>query len=78
MLRLSSLFDRITELIRNDSITDITERGELFTEVIEFAQAIANRPGLSDLLYTGRALKINNPGKINHIYLILVYITKYL
>lgn len=72
MLRLSSLFDRITELIRNDSITDITERGELFTEVIAFAQAIADRPGLSDLLYTERAVKINNPGKIRYTYLTLI------
>jgi hypothetical protein len=66
MLRLSCLFDRITELIRNDSITDITERSELFTEVVVFALAIADRPDLSSLLYTGRSIKLNNPGEKIH------------
>jgi hypothetical protein len=64
MLRLSCLFDRVTELIRNDSMTDITERSELFTEVITFAQAIADRPGLLGLLYTERPMKMNAPGKL--------------
>lgn len=36
--RLSFLFDKIAELLRNDSIIDITQRKELYTEVFAFVQ----------------------------------------
>jgi hypothetical protein len=36
--RLSFLFDKIAELLRNDSIIDITQRKDLYTEVLTFVQ----------------------------------------
>jgi len=36
--RLSFLFDKIAELLRNDSIIDITQRKDLYTEVLIFVQ----------------------------------------
>ena len=36
--RLSFLIDRIAELLRNDSIIDITQRKDLYTEVLIFVQ----------------------------------------
>lgn len=62
MFRISTLFDHITELIRNDSITDITERSELFMEVITFAQAIVGRPRLCDLLCSERPIRVDYRG----------------
>lgn len=38
LYRLSFLFDKITELLRNDSIIDITQRKDLYTEVFNFVQ----------------------------------------
>jgi len=38
LYRLSFLFDRIAELLRNDSVIDITQRKELYTEVFTFVQ----------------------------------------
>lgn len=38
LYRLSFLFDKIAELLRNDSIIDITQRKELYTEVFNFVQ----------------------------------------
>lgn len=63
MLRLSLLIDRITDLVRSNSITDITERINVYAEVIVFARAIADRPDLVALLSTPQFLKITSPGK---------------
>jgi hypothetical protein len=38
LYRLSFLFDKIAELLRNDSIIDITQRKDLYTEVFNFVQ----------------------------------------
>jgi hypothetical protein len=38
LYRLSFLFDRVAELLRNDSIIDITLRKELYTQVFMFVQ----------------------------------------
>jgi hypothetical protein len=38
LYRLSFLFDKIAELLRNDSIIDITQRKELYSEVLKFVQ----------------------------------------
>lgn len=42
LYRLSSLFDRIAELLRNDSIIDITQRKELYLQVFTFVQVSFN------------------------------------
>jgi hypothetical protein len=36
--RLSFLFDKIAELLRNDSVIDITQRKDLYTQVFTFVQ----------------------------------------
>jgi baculoviral IAP repeat-containing protein 6 len=38
LYRLSFLFDRIAELLRNDSIIDITQRKKLYSEVFTFVE----------------------------------------
>jgi hypothetical protein len=38
LYRLTFLIDRIAELLRNDSIIDITQRKDLYTEVFKFVQ----------------------------------------
>ncbi|KAE9366105.1 hypothetical protein N431DRAFT_472666 [Stipitochalara longipes BDJ] len=60
--RLSFLFDKIAELLRNDSIIDIAQRKDLYTEVLSFVQAVANSPDLVGLLLEERPDKRNSPG----------------
>lgn len=62
LFRLSMLFDRITDLIRNDSIADVTERVALYMEVIAFVRLIADIPGLRGLLFEERPEKSRSPG----------------
>lgn len=62
MLRLGTLLDKIIQLIRNDSIVDITERLEVYQATAEFITKIANHPGLAQLLLEERPNKANSPG----------------
>ncbi|CZT02407.1 uncharacterized protein RCO7_06303 [Rhynchosporium graminicola] len=62
MFRLGILFDTITQLIRNDSIVDITERLEVYQATAEFVIKTANHPGLFHLLFEERPHKANTPG----------------
>ncbi|KAH7336439.1 hypothetical protein BKA65DRAFT_553089 [Rhexocercosporidium sp. MPI-PUGE-AT-0058] len=62
MFRLGMLFDKIIQLIRNDSIVDITERLEVYQAIAGFIIKIANHPGLVQLLLDERPNKANTPG----------------
>ncbi|PVH88654.1 hypothetical protein DL98DRAFT_648013 [Cadophora sp. DSE1049] len=62
MFRLGTLFDKIIQLIRNDSIVDITERLEVYQATAGFITKIANHPGLVQLLLEERPNKANTPG----------------
>lgn len=62
LFRLGMLFDHITDLIRNDSISDVTERAELYMEVIDFVKAVADIPALTGLLFEERPEKSRSPG----------------
>lgn len=62
LFRLSFLFDRITDLIRNDSISDVTERSSLYMEVIAFVKLISDIPSLRGLLFEERPEKSRSPG----------------
>ncbi|KUJ15397.1 uncharacterized protein LY89DRAFT_735511 [Mollisia scopiformis] len=62
LFHLSILFDRITDLIRNDAIADVIERANLYVEVLSFVKLIANIPNLSGLLFEERPEKSRSPG----------------
>ncbi len=62
MLRLSTLLDSVTTLIRNDSIMDITGRHDLYFEIATFVQSLASHPGLAILLFENRPDKASSPG----------------
>ncbi|KAL5317694.1 hypothetical protein ACEPPN_014792 [Leptodophora sp. 'Broadleaf-Isolate-01'] len=62
MFRLGILFDKIIQLIRNDSIVDITDRLDVYQAIAGFIMKIANHPGLVHLLLDERPNKANTPG----------------
>ena len=62
MLRLSLLIDRLAALIANDSITDITQRKNLYHAVYAFLVAIAKHPALVDIILEQRPSKKGSPG----------------
>jgi hypothetical protein len=62
LFRLSFLFDSIAELIRNDSISDVMERADLYMEVITFVKLVLDIPSLSGLLFEERQEKSRSPG----------------
>jgi hypothetical protein len=62
LLRLSFLFDRVAELIRNDSITDMVERRDLYNAAFGFVDTIAMHPGFVELLFEKRPDKRESPG----------------
>lgn len=61
LYRLSFLFDKIAELLRNDSIIDITQRKDLYTEVFKFVQVsrlIIYRAHMGILIDVHRLLQV--------------------
>lgn len=62
LFRLSFLIDRVCDLLRNDSIVDITERSDTYRQVFVFTAKIVNCSGLSTLVYEQRAEKKDSPG----------------
>ena len=62
LFRLGILFDKIIQLVRNDSIVDITERLEVYQATAGFITKIAEHPGLVQLLLEERPNKANTPG----------------
>jgi hypothetical protein len=62
MFRLSLLIDRLAELIRNDSVTDMTKRKDLYHAAFAFLAAVAKHPALAVLLLEQRPTKKGSPG----------------
>lgn len=62
LFRLSTFLDSIAELIRNDSISDVTGRAELYMEVVGFVKLITDIPSLAGLLFEERLEKSQSPG----------------
>ncbi|RDW82809.1 hypothetical protein BP6252_03921 [Coleophoma cylindrospora] len=62
LFRLSLLLDRVCDLLRNDSIVDITNRSDMYRQAFVFTAKIANCPELSTLIYEQRAQKKDSPG----------------
>ncbi len=64
LISLSFLLDRLSDLLRNDSIEDMTTRSDLYLEAFLFLQALSDRPKLLTLLIKERPRKLNSPGKL--------------
>lgn len=64
MLRLSSLLDKATQMIRNDSIVDITQRFDVYQAITGFIERIAAHPGLLQLLFDERPNKTKGIGEL--------------
>jgi hypothetical protein len=62
MFRLSLLIDRLAELIRNDSVTDMTKRKDLYHAAFAFLTAVAKHPALVVLLLEQRPTKKGSSG----------------
>jgi hypothetical protein len=62
MFRLSLLIDRLAELIRNDSVTDMTKRKDLYYATFAFLTAVAKHPALTVLLLEQRPTKKGSSG----------------
>jgi hypothetical protein len=62
MLRLSFLLDRLATLIANDSITNMTQRKDLYHAVYAFLTVVANHPVLVEILLEQRPSKKQSPG----------------
>ncbi|EKD13995.1 uncharacterized protein L3040_008001 [Drepanopeziza brunnea f. sp. 'multigermtubi'] len=62
MFRLSTLFDKLTEMIRNDSIVDITERFDVYNSITAFIEKIARHDELVQLLSEERPIIVDHPG----------------
>lgn len=60
--RISLLLGRVTELVRNDSITDMTKRSQLYRSMLAFVTAIAKDPAFVQLLIEKRVEKKASPG----------------
>jgi hypothetical protein len=52
----------VTELVRNDSITDMTKRSQLYRSMLAFVTAIAKDPAFVQLLIEKRVEKKASPG----------------
>lgn len=61
-LILAFLIDKIAALLRNDSITDITERRELYQALFSFLHALGSDPFLGEILVEQRPEKLRSPG----------------
>jgi hypothetical protein len=56
------LFDRVTALMRNDSIADMTKRSLLHRSVIALVTATAKHPAFVKILMEKRPEKKRSPG----------------
>ncbi|KAG9238285.1 hypothetical protein BJ875DRAFT_480527 [Amylocarpus encephaloides] len=62
VLRLSLLIDRVTVLLRNDSIPNMSQRASLYHAVLAFVTSIARQPPLVSILTDSRPEKKSTPG----------------
>lgn len=62
MLQLSLLLDKLAELLRNDSIDDLTKRSSLYFASFRFAEALGSHPATLELVVRERYSKRRSPG----------------
>lgn len=62
MFRLSLLIDCTAELLRNDSVTDMTKRKDLYYALFTFLTTVAKYPALVDTLLEQWPTKKRTPG----------------
>ncbi|KAF2430931.1 hypothetical protein EJ08DRAFT_203695 [Tothia fuscella] len=62
MLKRSPILDKAAELLRNDSLDDITARQNLYTSVLEFMRRLASHPATSDTVYGDRIIYPTDAG----------------
>lgn len=62
MFRLSILIDKVTEMIRNDSIEDITQRFDVYNAITAFLEKIVRHETLVQLLLEKRRISNDHPG----------------
>lgn len=62
LFRVSLLFGMTTELMRNDSIADMTKRNQLYRAVLTFITTVAKHPGLVKIVIEKRVEKKRIPG----------------
>ena len=62
LLPSSYLFDYLAELVRNDSITDLVTRRNLYTAAFGLLEAMSQHRLLQHLLFLRRRVKKNSPG----------------
>ncbi|EEP78752.1 predicted protein [Uncinocarpus reesii 1704] len=62
MFQLSMLIDKLAELLRNDSLEDITSRTEVYMAAFQFVRKLGDHPELIVLLQTPRHHKQKTPG----------------
>lgn len=60
--RTSLLLDRVCALIRNDSISDLTTRSNLYYALFSFLEIVANDPRLAQLLFEPQPSRKSSPG----------------
>ncbi|KAF3491950.1 uncharacterized protein GIQ15_01467 [Arthroderma uncinatum] len=62
MLRLGLLLDKVAELLRNDSLDDVTKRAHVYSNVFDLVGKLASHPELVDLVRDARYHKQQTPG----------------
>ncbi|KAL2373161.1 hypothetical protein BDBG_03567 [Blastomyces gilchristii SLH14081] len=62
MLQLTMLIDRATDLLRNDSIEEVSKRAGVYSSVLCFVQRIGEHPELRDLVQGQRYCKLSTAG----------------
>lgn len=62
MLHLSKLIDKVAELLRNDSLEDITSRKEIYKAALQFVKKLGSHSELISLVQTPRHHKQQSPG----------------
>ncbi|KAK2752725.1 hypothetical protein FQN55_005854 [Onygenales sp. PD_40] len=62
MLHICVLVDKAADLLRNDSLEEVSRRGELYTSVIRFVEKLGAHPELRDLVSGRRLSKLSTAG----------------
>ncbi|PGH36803.1 hypothetical protein GX50_00260 [[Emmonsia] crescens] len=62
MLQLTMLIDRVTDLLRNDSIEEVSKRAGVYSSVLHFVQKVGEHPELKDIVQGRRYCKRSTTG----------------
>lgn len=62
MLQLGLLVDKVAELMRNDSLDDVTARADVYGSALRFVAKLGSHPELIALVQTSRYYKQRTPG----------------